>query len=103
MDTPAKPDLAAPEPRDKPVVNIVGELVVLGPLRHDLLPTYHRWINDFHTIRTLGYSRPMTLEQETAWYDSAAVSAEDVLFTIYERATWRPIGTSGLSAINAQN
>lgn len=103
MDTPAKSGAAPTEAGDQPVVNIVGELVALGPLRHDLLSTYHRWINDFDTIRTLGSSRPMTLEQETAWYDSAAMSDDDVIFTIYERAAWRPIGTGGLSAIDTQN
>ena len=40
--------------------------------------------------------RPMTLEQETAWYEQAAVDDGEVGFTIYERATGRPIGNCGL-------
>lgn len=31
---------------DEMTVNIVGELVTLGPLRRDLVPTYQRWMND---------------------------------------------------------
>ncbi len=40
--------------KEQPVLNIVGELVALGPLREDLLPVYGRWINDFGTIRMTG-------------------------------------------------
>src|SRR3712207_7011957 len=38
----------APE-SDQPLVNIVGELVALGPLRRDLLPLYLRWRSEEHT------------------------------------------------------
>lgn len=36
----------------KPIVNITGERVALGPLRRDLIPTHQRWFNDFETDRT---------------------------------------------------
>ena len=39
---------------EEPILNVVGELVALGPLRRDLLPLYQRWINDLGTMRTLG-------------------------------------------------
>jgi len=35
-----------------PFVNIIGELVALGPLRRDL--PYQRWYSDFSTTRTTG-------------------------------------------------
>jgi diamine N-acetyltransferase len=80
---------------ERPIVNIVGELVALGPLRRELLPLYQRWINDFGAVRNLGMPpRPMTLEQEQAWFDG--VSGDTLAFTIYERATWRPIGNTSL-------
>jgi RimJ/RimL family protein N-acetyltransferase len=88
---------------ERPIVNIEGELVALGPLRRDLLPTYVRWINNFSTMRTLGFAAPgpMTLEQETTWYDGQA--AREPAFTIYERATWRPVGNTGLHAVDHRN
>lgn len=56
-----------------PIINIRGEKVALGPLERSLLPDYRRWINDFETVRTLGAApRPMTAEQEEAWYDGLA-------------------------------
>ena len=56
-----------------PIFNIEGELVALGPLRREHILLYLRWINDFGTTRMLGIPpRPMTLEQETAWYEQNA-------------------------------
>jgi diamine N-acetyltransferase len=90
---------------NQPIVNIVGERVALGPIRRDLLPLYQRWLNDFGTLRTLFIPpRPMTLEEETAWYERAAApDASVVHFTIYETAAWRPIGNSQWLAIDFRN
>ena len=33
------------QPQAAPILNIVGNLVALGPQRRDLLPTYQRWLN----------------------------------------------------------
>ncbi len=88
-----------------PIINITGEQVALGPHRRELLPLYQRWINDFEVTRNLGMPlRPMTLEAETAWFERAAQASErDAVFTIYERATLRPIGSTGLHEIDDQH
>jgi RimJ/RimL family protein N-acetyltransferase len=84
-----------------PILNLVGERVGLGPRRRDLLPLYLKWINDFEVTRTLATPlRPMTWEEEEAWYDRAAQNPAEVGFTIYERETLRPIGNTGLASIN---
>lgn len=88
-------------PAEQPVLNIVGDKVALGPLRRDLLPLYQRWVNDFAVARTLALCcRPLTLEAEEAWYDSTSRSQSNVGFTIYERTTLRPIGTTGLKHVD---
>jgi RimJ/RimL family protein N-acetyltransferase len=87
----------------QPILNIVGELVALGPLRKDLLPLYAQWINDPHNSRMLGGNFPMTMEQEEKWYESASVSENSVSFTIYEKEMLRPIGTAGLGGIDHRN
>jgi len=85
----------------RPVINFEGTLVALGPLRRDLMTTYQQWINHFPTARNLGgHPRPITLEQEESWYEAASKSQDAVHFTIYERASWRPIGTTGLAEIH---
>lgn len=88
---------------EQPIINIAGERVALGPLRRDLLPTYQRWINDFHALRTLGAVAPgpTTLEQEVRWYESQP--ATEVRFTVYERTSWHPIGTTALHGIDYRN
>jgi RimJ/RimL family protein N-acetyltransferase len=86
---------------EQPVVNIVGDLVALGPLRRELLPAYERWINDLGIARNLGVPpMPMTMEQEEAWYDGLASRPHDVAFVIYEKATWRAIGNTALHQID---
>ena len=87
------------------IFNIVGEKVALGPLRKDLIPTYLRWFNDFSTLRTLGTMPvPLTLEQEEKWYERAVSRGEsDVAFTIYDKATVRPIGNTDLRQIDHRN
>ena len=88
-----------------PLVNIVGEKVALGPLRKDLVPLYTRWFNDFAVTRMLGpMPRPLTLEQEEQWYERANTRGDAVVqFTIYEKDTGRPIGTTGLHDIDHRN
>ncbi len=74
---------------EQPILNIVGELVALGPLRRDLLPLYQRWINDLGTVRTLSLMpRPMTEEQQQEWYERVAKSEGDAAFTIYTAPLW---------------
>ena len=87
----------------KLVVNMISERIALGPLRSDLLPLYHRWINDFSTLRTLGGTLgPMTLEQEQAWIEAQITSTQRThqIFTIYERESLQPIGTTSLEEID---
>ncbi|MER3406714.1 MAG: N-acetyltransferase [Chloroflexota bacterium] len=92
MDTPSP---------EQPILNVIGEKVALGPLRRDLLPLYLKWINDFEVTRSLAAGmRPMTWEAEEEWYARISKSERDVAFTIYERATLRPIGNTGLHRID---
>ncbi len=86
-----------------PIVLMRGELVALGPIRHDLLPAYQRWINDFGTVRTLAAPpQPITLEAEERWYQIASVGDEKY-FTIYEQGSERPVGVDSLREIDFRN
>ena len=80
-----------------PILNIIGEQVALGPLRRDLIPLYQKWRNDFHVQRTFGnLPKPVTLEGQTTWFENAIGHGDSFWFTIYERETMRPIGTTDL-------
>jgi RimJ/RimL family protein N-acetyltransferase len=94
---------ADPKGNETPKVMMMADRCALGPLRRDLLPLYHRWINDVSTQRTLGTTvRPFTLEEEQAWYDARVTAAGRTAesFTIYERESMQPIGTTSWDEIN---
>ena len=82
-----------------PIINFAGERVALGPLRRDLIPLLTRWVNDLAITRNIGFATPITIEQETAWYNKVTDDPSEVTFLLYERATLRPVGTTGLSHI----
>ncbi len=93
-----------PQSSGEPVLNIVGERVALGPLREELLPVYGRWINDFGTIRMLGLPpRPVTAKKERDWYEDRSKAENDLMFTVYERETLRPIGNTALHGLDHRN
>jgi len=84
-----------------PILNIVGELVALGPLRRDLLPTYQRWINDFGTARYVSnLPLPMSEETELKWFEAATTDQMSPAFTVYERGSGLPVGTTTLHNVN---
>jgi len=86
-----------------PITNIIGEKIALGPVCHDLLPLYLRWYNDFEVNRTRIFTwRPITNEAAQALYQriSQEEGIGNITFTIYERATARPIGLTYLFDID---
>jgi diamine N-acetyltransferase len=85
---------------ERPQITIEGKLIALGPLRRDLIPTYQRWHNNVATLRTYALPLPTTLEQEEALYTELTTASDKVLFTVYERASWRPVGTTYLTDID---
>jgi RimJ/RimL family protein N-acetyltransferase len=80
----------------RPVINIEGEKVALGPLSRELIPLYQKWDTDFEINRTTTSIRPVTLEEETDAYERYTRDKDFVFFTIYERQTCRPIGKTYL-------
>ncbi|MGH2461932.1 MAG: GNAT family N-acetyltransferase [Chloroflexota bacterium] len=88
-------------PGDQAVINLEGDLVALDPQRRDLQPLYQTWLNDVAVMAPLGAAlRPVTSEAEDATYEQTSTNAQGVWFTVYERATPRPIGIAGLRDID---
>ena len=91
------------ERADAPIINLQGELVGLGPIRREYIPLYQRWMNDFETTRYLEIQpRPMTVEQESGWFDQAS-TGEAIIFTIYEVSTGQPIGNCDIQNLSLRN
>ncbi len=86
---------------NQPIVNIIGDLVMLGPISRGLIPLYQCWMNQFETLRSLAIPPgPMTLEAETAWYETMTASSSIIIFTIYERSSTNPIGNVSIGGID---
>jgi RimJ/RimL family protein N-acetyltransferase len=85
---------------ERPLISTEGNLVALGPLRRDLIPTYQRWHNDVATTRTYVLPLPTTLEQEEALSAELMAASDKALFTIYERTSWQAVGTTYLTDID---
>ncbi len=86
---------------EPPVINLTGQKVALGPLRKDLVPLYHRWLNDFEVIRTLNIGiGPRRLETEDTWYEDTLEDSSEVSFTVYDKETLEPIGITDLHRIS---
>ena len=87
----------------RPPINVEGDLVALGPLRRDLIPTYSRWNNDVATTRTFALPQPATLDQEEAAFAAMTADATSVFFTVYDRASWRAVGMAYLTGIDERH
>ncbi len=84
----------------RPVVNVTGERLAIGPWRNDLVETYLRWFNDMAVARTLNHPRQVTLHELTTSMASREADDSVESFTIYETANWTPIGNAALTHID---
>lgn len=88
----------------RPIISVEGERAALGPMRRDLIPLYQAWINDVETLKFLAnINRPLTLDEETAWYDGIGKRADLVAFTIYALPDHQPAGIVNLLHVDAAN
>src|SRR5215218_9867542 len=81
--------------QDKPVVNIRGSKVALGPIHRGMLPSFERWENNLRTADLGGADpRPVTAETIAAeWEPLLRGERDDWLgFAIYARPDLRLIG-----------
>ncbi len=84
---------------DRPLVNIRGEKVVLGPLHSGLLPILVRWDNDFPTVVLGGDDpAPRSPAAVAAFYEPLIKGERSdwIGFAIYELPHLRPIGVANV-------
>lgn len=85
----------------RPIINVSGERVALGPLRRDLVPLYQAWINNLESQRFLAaVARPMTLDEEFSWFEAVIRDRGTNAFTIYGLPDHRPIGLVNLHKVD---
>jgi diamine N-acetyltransferase len=88
----------------KPVVNIVGERVALGPLEEVHVELLHQWHNDMGTMRTWDRPpEPETHGQMRERYHRMTSGTQWIPFIIYEIELWRPVGYTFLYDVDRNN
>lgn len=86
---------------EKPVINISGQAVGLGPLSPSILPSLAVWRNDFSTARTLNANPgPRTRAVFEAWHQRIADDDSTVMFVVHDLSDMAPVGTVGLFDID---
>ena len=92
-----------PQIDEKPIINIVGEKVALGPIHRGVLPFLTKWENDFTVGFLAGDTLQPTPQEAMEKHNESLFKGEQgnhVFFIIYEYATLRPIGLTELRRIN---
>lgn len=88
---------------EKPILNILGDRVALGPMEKSMISDLARWENDFAvTVMSGDALRPLSRAQMEERFARASKEEHpgSLEFAIYERASLRCIGTAELRAIN---
>ncbi len=89
---------------ERPIVNIAGERVALGPLRDEHFGSIARWNNDYGTRRNFTAPGPLRPEDTRRSFTEGDFSGPtNVVFALYETAGWRFIGTAGLFDLDHLN
>ncbi len=92
-----------PQIDEKPIINIVGEKVALGPIHRGVLPLLTKWENDFAVGFLAGDTLQPTPQEAMEKHNESLFQGEQgnhVFFIIYEYVTLRPIGLTELRRIN---
>ncbi|MCX6756198.1 MAG: GNAT family protein [Candidatus Nomurabacteria bacterium] len=77
--------------------NIVGNKVVLRPIKEEDLQIFMTWVNHPEIFHYLNKTMPITFEEELAWYYRSKQNPKDRIdFTILDKETENPIGTLGV-------
>ena len=88
---------------EKPVLNISGDKVALGPLQKNMISSFFRWENDFAVSSMSGNPlRPISREKIEERFECRLQenSSGFTEFAIYERASMQVIGSAELRNID---
>jgi diamine N-acetyltransferase len=79
--------------------------VFLRAAERDDIPLFVSWLNDYSTSRTLGIHAPLSIPLEEQWFEHMVASQgkEGYHFVACLAADGRPIGSTGLFALDLRN
>lgn len=87
-----------------PVVFLKGKRIYLRPPTKADIPYFLRWFNDPEVRQYLGLYLPMTEAEENNWIDELYKNqSRDIVLTIVDIKTDKPIGNMSIHEINSKN
>lgn len=90
----------------RPLINLLGEAVALGPVDTGHAVTLARWYSDFGMLRNLSAPPgpyPMRRIEELFAVDGFLGNPANVAFAVYETGTWELVGIAGLLQVDHVN
>lgn len=85
-------------------MSLRGEKIFLVPSTLKHVPFYWKWIRDVKVTRYMtGAQFPKTYAEEVRWFKKMKRKKDELLFTILDDSTKRPIGTLGIHQISHFN
>src|SRR5262245_41829341 len=82
---------------------LIGTKIYLRPLEREDAPLYVSWLNDPEVTRTLLFYRPINLQAEVDFIESAYRGEHEVTLGIALKETDTLIGATGLSLMDFKN
>lgn len=83
----------------RPLINLLGTTVALGPVDADHAATLARWYSDYGMLRNLGaLPGPYPMERIRGLFTSDGLLGDpaNAAFAVYETGSWELIGVAGL-------
>jgi len=78
-----------------------GKRLYLRPIQKEDIPVITQWINDQNLTQYLTTAYPMTIEEETRWFDKICLGGRDnVILALVLNGTHKSIGHMGLHKID---
>lgn len=81
---------------------LMGTTIALRPFEQRHIENSARWVNDPEIARMVDRARPVTREDEQAWYKRALEDPNQVLFAIEMVQEERHVGNCGLQGIDGR-
>jgi RimJ/RimL family protein N-acetyltransferase len=85
---------------------IYGERIRFRGVEKEDLPKYVEWLNDPEVIDGLGMFLPLSMGDETRWYEKTAdlePAAKPLVIEVRDGDNWRMVGTSSFMDIDWKN
>jgi RimJ/RimL family protein N-acetyltransferase len=86
------------------IAKLVGENLILSPIRKEDIPLFHKWITDMEVSKYLTLAPAvLTIEDEKDWFERSRKQQDGITLSIILKKEQKTIGNTGLKQIDKNN